>query len=62
MLLKRVKMDYILVRVFLSLAILARASLFIDCPITMLFFPLITIKSKGKDTNSMFFILFATFT
>ncbi len=58
-LLKRAKKDHILVRVFLSPAVPARASLFVGCPTAVLFLPLMIVDSKGKDIDGVFFVLSA---
>ena len=59
MLLKRAKRDSILVRVFLSPAVPARASLFVGCPTAVLFLPLMIVENKGKDAGGVFFVLSA---
>ena len=58
-LLKRAKKDHILVRVFLSPAVPARASLFIGSSTAVLFLPLMIVESKGKDASGVFFVLSA---
>jgi len=60
-LLKRAKKDRILVRVFLSPAVPARASLFAGGdPAAVLFLPLMIVESKGKDQDGrVFFVLSA---
>jgi len=60
MLLKRAKKDRILVRVFLSPAVPARASLFAGSnPAAVLFLPLMIVESRSKDADGEFFALSA---
>jgi len=56
-LLKRAKKDQILLRVFLSPAVPSRLALFDGDPTAVLFLPLMTIESKGKDQDGVFFVL-----
>lgn len=58
-LLKRAKKDRVLVRVFLSPAVSARASLFGGNATAVLFLPLMIVESKGKDRDGVFFVLSA---
>jgi len=58
-LLKRAKKDHILVRVFLSPAVPARVSLFVGCPMAVLFLLLMVVESKGKDAGGVFVVLSA---
>jgi len=58
-LLKKAKKDRILVRVFLSPSVPARVSLFGGNPASVLFLPLMTVESKGKDQDGVFFVLSA---
>lgn len=58
-LLERAMKDLILVRVFLSPNVPARASLFAGDPSALLLLPLMIVVDEGKDATGVFFVLLA---